>query len=278
MQFCKMHGLGNDFIIIREKVDAGRDYEGLAQKLCNRNTGIGADGILVVLPSKNADIQMRIINNDGSEANMCGNGIRCFARYVFEQGILTKDEFTVETKAGIVSPKLTVINNKVEEIKINMGKPLLKRSKIPMVGPDEEVIAEPINLAGKKYGITSLLMGVPHTIIFVDKIIDTEVEIIGPQLEKHSLFPEHTNVNFVEVLNKSEIRVRTWERGAGLTLACGTGCCASVVAAILNNRTKSKVTVHLGLGKLIIEYAPDGTIYMTGPACYVCSGELHPYF
>lgn len=274
MQFYKMHGLGNDFIIIQEQVDDARDYSVLAQKLCHRNTGIGADGLLVVLPSRQADIKMRIINNDGSEANMCGNGIRCFARFVWEQKILTKHEFAVETKAGVIYPHLTVLNDKVTEIRVNMGKPFLKRSQIPMIGPDEAVIAETITEEGEKYTITSLLMGVPHTIIFVDKISNQEVLALGPKIEKHRLFPEHTNVNFVEILNDSEIRVRTWERGAGMTLACGTGCCASVVAAVLNKRTKPEVTVHLGLGDLKIEYAQDGFVYMSGPASYICSGEV----
>lgn len=276
VRFCKMHGLGNDFIIFQEQKDSGRDYSLMAQKLCNRNTGIGADGILVVLPSQCADIKMRIINSDGSEANMCGNGVRCFARYVFESGILAKDEFTIETRAGIVSPKLTIVNNNVEDITINMGRPLLNRSQIPMIGPEGMVVSENLDVDGRNYRITSLLMGVPHTVVFVDKIADIDLQTVGPQIEKHPVFPENTNVNFVEVVNDSEIKVKTWERGAGLTLACGTGSCASVVAAFLNKLTSKKVIVHLALGDLTIEYSDDGLVYMSGPADYVFLGELHP--
>lgn len=274
MHFCKMHGLGNDFIIFQEQAGGERDYSGLAQQLCNRHTGIGADGILIVLPSQQADIRMRIINCDGSEADMCGNGVRCFARYVFENGIVAKSEFSIETRAGIVIPRLTIVNGKVENIRINMGKPLLSRRQIPMLGPEGMVVSENLDVVGKDYRITSLLMGVPHTVIFVDKITDIKLETVGPQIEKNAAFPEHTNVNLVEILNRREIKVKTWERGAGLTLACGTGCCAAAVAAYLNHLTGKTVTAHLSLGDLVVEYCDDGVVYMSGPAQYVFSGEL----
>ena len=274
MQFCKMHGLGNDFIIFQGQAGDEREYPAMAQQLCNRKTGIGADGILVVLPSERADVRMKIINCDGSEAGMCGNGVRCFARYVFECGVVAKNEFTIETEAGIVSPQLTIVNKKVENIRINMGKPLLDRSQIPMIGPKGMVVSENLTVGGRGYRITSLLMGVPHTIIFLDKNTGIQPETIGPQIENHPVFPERTNVNFVEVINRTEIKVRTWERGAGLTLACGTGCCASVVAACLNNLTDKKVIAHLPLGELVIEYSDNGLVYMSGPAEYVFFGEV----
>ena len=272
MQFCKMHGLGNDFILFQEATDEKKDYSALAKKICDRNTGIGADGILVLLPSQRADVQMRIINSDGSEANMCGNGVRCFARYVFERGVIAKTEFSIETRAGIIHPALTVDGQTVTGIRIDMGEPLLNRSAIPMLGEHDRVVAEEIEVDGCDYTITSLLMGVPHTMVFVGQITDKEVKTLGPKLEKHPLFPEGTNVNFVEVLNEREIKVRTWERGAGPTLACGTGACASVMAGILNRRTDKKVTVHLALGDLLVEYAEDGRVYMSGPAEYAFSG------
>ena len=274
MQFCKMHGLGNDFILLQEGVDAKKDYSALAKKLCDRNTGIGADGILVVLPSRSADVQMRIINSDGSEPDMCGNGVRCFAKYVFEHGLVDDNEFAIETHAGIIRPMLTADNRKVTGIRIDMGEPVLNRSAIPMLGEHDHVVAEEIAVDGRTYTITSLLMGVPHTMIFVDQITEQAVKTLGPKLEKHPLFPEGTNVNFVEVINEREIKVRTWERGAGPTLACGTGACASVMAGILNRRTTSKVTVHLALGDLVVEQAANGRVYMSGPAEYVFDGQL----
>lgn len=274
MKFCKMHGLGNDFILFQEELDDGRDYSALAQKLCDRHTGIGADGILVILPSKCADIKMRIINRDGSEPNMCGNGIRCFSRYVFEQNIINKTQFAIETGAGIIRPRLAVTDGKVTAITINMGKPLFTRSQIPMLGPEGSVVSEDLPVAGKNYQITSLVMGVPHTMVFVDQLFRVDVREVGPQIEHHPLFPKQTNVNFVEVVNDHELKVKTWERGAGQTLACGTGCCASAVAAFLNRRTGTKVTVHLELGDLAIEYGKDQTVYMSGPAEYVCQGEV----
>ena len=217
---------------------------------------------------------MRIINSDGSEPDMCGNGVRCFAKYVFEHGLVDDNEFAIETHAGIIRPMLTADNRKVTGIRIDMGEPVLNRSAIPMLGEHDHVVAEEIAVDGRTYTITSLLMGVPHTMIFVDQITEQAVKTLGPKLEKHPLFPEGTNVNFVEVINEREIKVRTWERGAGPTLACGTGACASVMAGILNRRTTSKVTVHLALGDLVVEQAKDGRVYMSGPAEYVFDGQL----
>jgi diaminopimelate epimerase len=273
IKFQKMHGLGNDFILLHDINPQDYDLKKLAIYLCNRHTGIGADGIMLVLPSDRADIQMRIVNSDGSEANMCGNGIRCFAKYVFENGIIAKETFTIETYAGIMIPELQVENGMVKSVKVNMGSPKLERDDIPMTGQNGHVINEPLTIHDKTYSITSMLMGVPHTMVFVDEVDSFDIVGVGRQIEKHPDFPQRTNVNFVEVVNNHEIKVRTWERGAGSTLACGTGCCASAVASILNEKTVDKVIVHLALGDLIIEWI-NGIVFMTGPATNICSGQM----
>ena len=268
-----MHGLGNDFILMDEIDPSKYDIAALAIKLCDRHQGIGADGIILILPSEIADVKMRIINSDGSEANMCGNGIRCFAKYVYDNKINTDKSFTIETGAGIMIPELIIEDGKVLFVKVNMGAPHLERSQIPMTGAPGNVIDETINIAGKDYKITSLLMGVPHTIVFADHLAEEELITIGKLIEKHPSFTQGTNVNFVEVLNDHEVNVRTWERGAGRTLACGTGSCASAVAASLNGLTGKEVTVHLALGDLLIEWI-NGIVYMTGSANHVFEGEV----
>jgi len=273
MKFQKMHGLGNDFVLINDIDPLKYDLKALAIKLCDRHQGIGADGIILILPSEIADVKMRIINSDGSEADMCGNGIRCFAKYVYDNQIKTSKSFTIETGAGVMIPELIIEDGKVLFVKVNMGAPHLERSAIPMIGDAGNVINETINIADKDYNITSMLMGVPHTIVFVNQFDESEIIKIGKLIEKHPSFTEGTNVNFVEVLNDHEINVRTWERGAGRTLACGTGSCASAVATSLNGLTGKVVTVHLALGDLLIEWI-DGIVYMTGSANHVFEGEI----
>jgi len=273
MKFQKMHGLGNDFILMDEIDPTKYDLNALAIKLCDRHQGIGADGIILILPSEIADVKMRIINSDGSEPDMCGNGIRCFAKYVYDNRINTAKSFTIETGAGVMIPELIVEDEKVLFVKVNMGAPQLERSEIPMLGAAGKVINEPLQIAGKDYRITSLLMGVPHTIVFIESLDEDELISIGKQIEKHPSFPQGTNVNFVTVMNDHEINVKTWERGAGRTLACGTGSCASAVASALNGLTGNEVTVHLALGDLIIETI-DGIVYMTGSANHVFAGEV----
>jgi diaminopimelate epimerase len=277
MEFTKMHGLGNDFIILDGRVlPPNTDCATLARKLCHRQMGIGSDGIALILSSQTADVRMRIINSDGSEPAMCGNLCRCFAKYLYEKGMIAKERFAIETLAGLIRPKLTVAAGKVTAVKVDMGKPNLQRREIPMNGPVSRVVNEALWSSHSKFHITSLLMNVPHTMIFVSDVASVDLSNLGPQIEKHPSFPKGTNVNFVEVLNENEIKVRTWERGAGATLACGTGCCASVVAAVLNRKTGRRVTVHLAAGDLFIEWAEDQNVYMTGPAEEVCSGEISP--
>ena len=273
MKFQKMHGLGNDFILMDEIDPMKYNLTALAIKMCDRHQGIGADGIILILPSDIADVKMRIINSDGSEANMCGNGIRCFAKYVYDNQINTAKSFTIETGAGVMIPELIIEDGKVLFVKVNMGAPILERSAIPMTGAIGNVINEPLEVAGKVYNITSMLMGVPHTMVFVDQLDQTDIVAIGRQIEKNPVFPKGTNVNFVEVINDHEVKMRTWERGAGSTLACGTGSCATAVASFLNGKTGKEVTVHLTLGDLLIEWV-DGIVYMTGTANHVFEGEM----
>jgi diaminopimelate epimerase len=274
MKFTKMHGLGNDFIFFENPGNREMDYSALAVKLCHRQLGIGADGIIAVLPSEVADLRMRIINADGSEANMCGNAIRCFGKYAWERGLVKSKTFRIETFAGIIIPEVEVTNGKVDQVRVNMGAPDVRRTEIPMLGDELAAINVMIPLGEREINATSILMGVPHTMIFVDDLSATDVTGIGPLIEKHPLFPKGTNVNFVEVIDRNRVKLRTWERGAGATLACGTGSCATAVASVLNEHTDRTVTVELQYGELLIEWAEDGTVFMTGPAEESFSGEM----
>ncbi|KAF1682498.1 diaminopimelate epimerase [Veillonella sp. R32] len=274
MKLTKMHGLGNDFVFLTDEAGATKDYTELAQRLCHRQTGIGADGLIVVVPSEVADTRMRIINADGSEAEMCGNGIRCFAKYVYERGLVAKETFTIETLAGIMEPTLHINNGKVEQVTVNMGKPRFTAKDIPMKADVPMVKHFPVEVAGQTYEVSSVLLGVPHTEVFVDDVTKVPITTLGPALERHPLFPQGTNVNFVEVVDATHIKVRTWERGAGATLACGTGCCSSVVMAHENGFTGRDVDVAVYLGTLHIRYEEDGTVFMTGPAAEVFETEL----
>ena len=274
MDFVKMHGLGNDFVFIEDKTGQDKDFTALARAMCNRHTGIGADGLIVIVDSRVADVRMRIINSDGSEAEMCGNGIRCFAKYVYDNGIIEKKRFTVETPAGIMEPEITVgADNKAELITINMGRPSFNRSEIPMEGAEGRVLNEDLCVNGANWKITSLLMGVPHTVTYVDDVDTVDIEKIGPLFEKHEAFPKHTNINFAQQMDDRTVKVRTWERGAGATLACGTGSCSVAVASFLNGHTGREVDIQLPLGTLHIEYREeDGNVYMTGPAAVSFTG------
>ena len=276
MNFTKMHGLGNDFILLNCLEDTVDNPSELAQEMCDRNFGIGADGLVLVLPSEveEADFRMRIFNPDGSEPEMCGNAIRCFAKYLYERDLTTKTDLNVETLAGIIKPKLILEDGAVQLVKVDMGQPRLKRSEIPMKGEEsEQVVKEPLNVAGEEFEVTCVSMGNPHCVIFVDDADEAPVRELGPKIETHDLFPEDINVEFIEVVNEEELEMRVWERGAGVTIACGTGACGSTVAAILNDLTQRKVTVHLLGGDLVIEWADDDHVYMSGPATEVFTGD-----
>lgn len=277
MKFVKMHGAGNDFIVIDGAEEAFSDEQlmSVARGACHRNLGIGADGLITVLPSRVANFRMRIFNSDGSEAEMCGNGIRCFAKYLFDRKLHSDVVMTVETAAGTKTLKLNAAGGKVSTVRVDMGKPMLSRAEIPMKGADAaKVVAEPLKVGGKKLEVTCLSMGNPHCVTFVDRTEDYPVEKIGPQVENHPCFPQRTNVEFVQLLGEKEIKMRVWERGVGETLACGTGACAAAVASMLNDKVARKVTVHLPGGDLFIEWLGDGRVQMTGPASEVFEGKV----
>jgi diaminopimelate epimerase len=275
VKFTKMHGLGNDFILVDGFQETfAPDLSQTTLKLCDRHFGIGADGVIVVLPSEKADFRMRIINADGSEVEMCGNGIRCFAKYVYEEGLIKRDVFTVETLAGLITPHLVLQGDKVIGVRVDMGEPSLERGAVPMLGTAGQALHEPLKVLDATFYITALSMGNPHCVIFVDDVGQIDLEKYGPALETHPLFPGKTNVHFLEVLNRAEIKMRVWERGVGPTLACGTGACASLVAAVLNQKTERQAKIHLPGGTLEIEWAENNHVYMTGPAQKVFTGKV----
>ena len=274
MQFTKWHGLGNDFVIVNGMEENIADYREQAIAVCDRNFGIGADGLVILLPSELADFKMRIFNSDGSEADMCGNATRCVARYLYENGLTKKTVITLETLAGIITPELVFKNNTLETVRVDMGVPRLLRKEIPITGnPDEQVVNMPLEVAGETYYITCVSMGNPHCLIFVEDITKIDLEKIGPKLETHAVFPKKTNVEFVQIIDRQTIRMRVWERGAGITKACGTGASATLVASVLNNHTDRVATVKLDGGDLFLEWADNDHIFMSGPAVEVFRGK-----
>jgi len=284
MQFIKMHGLGNDFVIVdllTKKQNIFKDLGKAAVSVCERNFGIGADGLVFILPSDKADIKMRIFNSDGSEAEMCGNVIRCVARYVYDMNIMKNNRISVETLAGIMVPEIIFDDKNKAVVRVNMGKPILDPAKVPVKITENDldgIVNEKLKVDEREFSITCVSMGNPHCVIFVSDLEIEEVVDWGPKIETHAVFPKKTNVEFVKILNGNEVKMQVWERGAGLTLACGTGACAAAVAAVLNGLTNKKVQVHLSVGSLLVEWASDGNVYMTGPAEYVYFGELHEEF
>jgi diaminopimelate epimerase len=275
MKFTKMQALGNDFIIIdlfRENLPRPNEA---APLMCDRHFGVGADGLILVGPSERCDFSMRVINADGSEAEMCGNGIRCLARYVVEQGYTDKTEFVTESRSGPHPQKVSLDGDRFVDVTTRMGKPVLRRSLIPMLGEDiERVVSEPIPVDGVEYLITLVNVGNPHCVVFVDDVDAVDLPSVGPKFERHQLFPNRINTEFVQVLDRNNLRMRVWERGVGETLACGTGATASTVAAILNGLTYTTVMVHLRGGNLIIEWRNREDLYMTGDAHTVFTGEI----
>lgn len=275
MKFTKMHGLGNDFIMVNgfEQNLPEDELPAIATRLCDRHFGLGADGLILALPSRAANFRMRTINSDGSEAEMCGNGMRCFAQFVRSQGLSRATIIEVETLAGIIRPQI-IGDDANPLVKVDMGQPRFGRKEIPVRGETAEAIADHLKVNGMRYEFTALSMGNPHCVIFVDDVKTFPVGKIGPLVENHNLFPRRTNVEFVQVVSNSMVRMRTWERGAGETLACGTGACAAAVACAINNRTGRKVGIELTGGVLSIEWNGSDHVLMTGPAVEVYSGEV----
>jgi len=281
LHFYKYHGLGNDYIIINideNKLPNNKKIKSnLARRLCIRHFSVGADGILFAIPpdSNKYDYIMEIFNPDGSEAEMCGNGIRMFSKYLYTHGLLSKKIQKIKTKAGIIIPELIFENEIIKGIKVDMGIPKLLRSEIPMIGKsDEKVINEEFKINNYIFRITCVNMGNPHCVIFVDNVNDFDISI-GKKIEYAKEFPERTNVEFVQILDKNNAKVRVWERGVGETLACGTGACATAVAGILNKKLNNKVNIKLKGGELLIEWKDNKHVYMTGPAEEVFEGNIN---
>ena len=276
MKFTKMQGAGNDYVYVNCFAEKVENPAEIARKVSNRNFGIGSDGLILIMPSEKADVRMRMFNSDGSESEMCGNGIRCVAKYAYDHGIVNKKEISAETGAGILTLQLFANNHdKIEKVRVNMGAPRLIRAEIPMIGDgSEKVINEPLNILHTTFHITCVSMGNPHCVIFVDDVENFPVEKYGQLIENHDLFPRRTNVEFVQILSRTEVRQRTWERGAGETLACGTGASAVTAAAVLNGLTENKIINHLSGGDLEMQWAEDGCVYMTGPAVEVFTGDI----
>jgi diaminopimelate epimerase len=273
MRFTKMHGLGNDFIVVTEHT-LPKEAPELARRLCDRRLGVGADGLVFLLPSRAGDVRMRILNADGSEAEQCGNAVRCVAKYYYERISGEKKEIIVETGAGLQPIRLETDGSQVESICVDMGQPILEASRVPVALEGKQVVDHPVTIGEKSFRFTAVSMGNPHAVIFVDDAADFPVETWGPRLETHPLFPNKTNVEFVTIHSPRELEMRVWERGVGPTLACGTGACASLVAAVLNGAADRRARVRLKGGDLEIQWSErDDRVYMTGPARMVFEGE-----
>ncbi len=275
MKFTKMHGCGNDYVYVNLFEENIADPAAFSIKVSDRHFGIGSDGLITIGPSDVADFRMRIYNADGSEAEMCGNGIRCVAKYVYDHKLTDKTNVSVESGAGIKYLQLTVEDDKVTQVRVDMGEPILSPSDIPVVAQGDKVVDEPIEVCNKIWHMTCVSMGNPHAVVFVDDVEHFDLEKYGPHFENHSRFPKRVNTEFVQVVSRSEAYMRVWERGSAETWACGTGTCATAMACILNNKTDNKVLVHLRGGDLTIEYDEiSNHIFMTGPATEVFSGEI----
>lgn len=276
LKFSKMHGTGNDYVYVNcfeQKVD---ESEKIAVAVSDRHTGIGSDGLILICPSEKADVRMAMYNADGSEGMMCGNGIRCVAKYAYEHGLAVKDTITVETKSGIKTLELTVENGVVTYVAVDMGKAVLKPKDIPVLDDGDDFIKRNLNIGGRDYEVTCVSMGNPHAVIFTKGIDDMELEKIGPLFENYKLFPQQINTEFVEVIDSHNLKMRVWERGSGETMSCGTGTCAVTVAAVLNGYCSrdEEITVNIRGGQLKDTYLSDGRVIMRGTATHVFDGEI----
>lgn len=275
MKFTKMHGCGNDYVYVNCFEETVKNPSETAKQVSDRHFGIGSDGLILICPSDKADFRMAMYNMDGSEGKMCGNGVRCIAKYVYDHHLTDKTRISLETLGGIKYLDLNIKDGKVDTVTVNMGAPILTPSKIPVSISKDRVINEPVEIDGNVWHITCVSMGNPHAVVFVDDTASLKLEHIGPLFEKHPLFPEQVNTEFVHVIDRRAVDMRVWERGSGETLACGTGACATVMACILNDKTDKEVLVHLLGGDLLIRYdAENNTVFMTGPATEVFSGEI----
>ena len=275
MKFTKMHGIGNDYVYVNCFKEEVPDPSQTAIKVSDRHFGIGSDGLILIKPSDVADGKMEMYNADGSQGAMCGNGIRCVAKYMYDYGLTDKTSISVETKSGIKYLDLTVENGKVSTVKVNMGAPILKAADIPVLCDTEQMIDQPVTVDGKEWKMTCVSMGNPHAITYIEDVKNLDIEKIGPKFENHPVFPDRVNTEFVKVIDRKTVEMRVWERGSGETLACGTGACATAVACILNGLTEDEVTVKLLGGDLTIFWdRKENLVYMTGSATTVFDGEI----
>ena len=273
MKFTKMHGCGNDYVYVNGFEEEVADPAALAVAISDRHFGIGSDGLVMVLPSESADFRMRIFNADGSEAEMCGNGIRCLAKYVYDRAMTEETRLQVETPGGVKWIDLTVKDGRAMAATVDMGVPVLERNEIPMLGPSGRVVDEELSAGGRTFRVTCVSMGNPHCIIFVDDVGGFPVHRYGPLIETQEAFPKRVNVEFVQVISRGEVKLRVWERGSGETLACGTGASATAVACSLLDETDREVIAHLPGGDLALRWGDDDHVYMSGPAAEVFTGE-----
>lgn len=275
MKFTKMQGLGNDYVYVNCFEETIDDGPAVARRVSDRHFGIGSDGLILICPSEQADFQMVMYNADGSRAQMCGNGIRSVGKYVYDRGLTNQTTITVETLAGIKTLQFSVENGKVASVTVDMGEPVLTPAQIPVRGNGDRFVNESVTLDGVRYGLTAVSMGNPHAVVFVPQVDTLDLNRIGPSFEYHELFPERTNTEFIEVVDRSTLKMRVWERGSGETLACGTGACASLVAAVLCGRSEREATLKLLGGDLRIRWDEEtGHVFMTGPAEFVFDGEI----
>ena len=276
VKFTKMHGCGNDYIYVNCFTEKIEEPSVIAKKVSDRHFGIGSDGLILICPSETADFKMRMFNADGSEGKMCGNGIRCVAKYVYDNGMTDKEVITVETLSGIKTLQLAVSQGRVQAVTVDMGSPVLTPSQIPVKCEGDRIINQPVSVGGKEYYITCVSMGNPHAVVFTEEEVTAlNLEKTGPLFENHEIFPDRVNTDFIHVIDEKTIDMRVWERGSGETLACGTGACASVVACVLNHKTEDEVLVHLLGGDLEVRYDREkNTVLLTGPAEFICTGEI----
>ncbi len=274
MQFTKMHGAGNDYVYVNCFAQALKgDPARLAIAVSDRHKAIGADGLILICPSEVADARMRMFNADGSESEMCGNGVRCVAKYVYDHGICRKEQLRIETGRGILTLQLEVARGRVDRVRVNMGPPILEGAKIPTTLPGNPPVRQRLIAAGREFEVTCVSMGNPHCITFVDELTDDWVLRVGPEVERHPAFPRRVNAEFIQVLSPREFQMRVWERGSGETQACGTGACAAAVAGVLAGLTERRVLAHLPGGDLELDWSADGDVFLTGPAVEAFSGE-----
>lgn len=275
MKFTKMQGCGNDYVYVNGFTEQIKDKPAFVRAVSDRHFGVGGDGAIFINPSDVADFEMEMYNADGSRSEMCGNGIRCVAKFVYDKGMTDQEHISIVSAGQIKYLDLDVKDGKVANVKVNMGAPILCAKDVPVISTMEESVDEPIVVQDKEYRMTCVSMGNPHAIVFMDDVANLEIEKIGPYFENHAVFPNRTNTEFVEIVNRNRVNMRVWERGTGETLACGTGCCATVVACVLNGLTDTTVTVKVLGGEILIEWDREANlVYMTGPATTVFEGEF----